>query len=88
MAHNASCIEGVALIAIQQDTTVEAGGVIRIRSDKLTPGSRARVMVMVDHAPAASLPTMRSLIGAAPGGFKSAGEIDAYVRGERDGWQR
>jgi hypothetical protein len=76
------------MVAIQQDTTVQPGGVIHIHSDKLTVGSHARVTVIVDSAISPGLPTMRSLIGAAPGGFKSPAEIDAFLHAERDSWQR
>jgi hypothetical protein len=76
------------MVAIQQETTVEPGGVIRIRSDKLAAGSRARVTVIVDQPAGPGFPTMRSLIGAAPGGYKSPAEIDAFLHGERDAWQR
>ena len=75
------------MVAIQQDTTVQPGGVIHIRSDKLMPGSRAQVTVIVERALPASLPTMRSLIGAAPGGFRTAAEIDAFLHAERDSWR-
>ena len=75
------------MVAIQQDTTVQPGGVIHIHSDKLTVGSRAQVTVIIEHASPARLPTMRSLIGAAPGGFKSPAEIDAFLHAERDSWR-
>ena len=51
------------------------------------PGSRAQVTVIVERALPASLPTMRSLIGAAPGGFRTAAEIDAFLHAERDSWR-
>jgi hypothetical protein len=76
------------MVAIQQDTTVQPGGVIHIHSDQLTAGSRARVTVIVDLPSPIGLPTMRSLLGAAPGGFKSPAEIDAFLQAERDSWQR
>jgi len=75
------------MIVLQQDTIVQPGGLIHIRSDKLTPGSRAQVTVIVEPALPVRLPTMRSLIGAAPGGFKSPAEIDAFLHAERDSWR-
>ena len=74
------------MVAFQQDTTVQAGGVIHIHSDKLTPGTRARVTVFVDLPAPLRVPTMRSLIGAAPGGCKSPADIDAFLKAERDSW--
>ncbi|MCL2641087.1 MAG: hypothetical protein FWD53_09610 [Phycisphaerales bacterium] len=77
------------MVAIRQATTVQPGGVIQIASDRLTAGVRAEVIVLVDELPStpAMFPTMRSLIGAAQGSFKSAAETDAFLRAERDSWE-
>ena len=74
------------MVAIHQDTTVQPGGIIQIRSDQLTPGVRARVTVIVDQSLPQALPTMRSLIGAAPEPRIPPAEIDAFLRAERDSW--
>ncbi len=76
------------MVAIKQDTTVQPGGVIHIHSDQLPDGVRAEVIVLVEKPLSVTFPTMRSMIGGAQGSFKSAAEIDAFVRAERDSWER
>ena len=39
------------MVAIQQDTTVQPGGIIHIHSDQLPPGARAHVTVVIDQSP-------------------------------------
>jgi hypothetical protein len=36
------------MVAIKQDTTVQPGGVIQIRSDQLPEGARAQVIVLLE----------------------------------------
>jgi hypothetical protein len=36
------------MVAIQQETTVQPGGIIHIHSDELPPGARARVTVVIE----------------------------------------
>lgn len=71
--------------ALKQKVTVEPGGVVRVQSPELTPGSTAEVIVI----PEASVPPVRALsqlIGTARGGFASSTEADAFLRRERDAW--
>ena len=75
------------MVAIRQATTVQPGGVIRIASDRLSVGVRAEVIVLVEETTPAMFPTMRSLIGAARGSFKSPTEADTFLRTERDAWE-
>jgi len=78
------------MVAIRQATTVQPGGVIQITSDRLSAGVRAEVIVLVEEttpSTPAMFPTMRSLIGAARGSFKSATEADTFLRTERDSWE-
>jgi hypothetical protein len=76
------------MVAVKQETTVQAGGIIQIHSDQFAPGARAEVIVLIEQSAPCTFPTMRSLIGAAPGGFKNPAEIDAFLRAERDAWER
>jgi hypothetical protein len=73
--------------AIRQQVTVQAGGLVEVRSPELQPGARAEVIVLVENGdrPRRSL---ESFIGAGKGGFGSAEEVDAYIRGLRDEWER
>jgi hypothetical protein len=78
--------------AIKERVTVQPGGVIEIRSPELTPGTSAEVIVLVEaSAPTGAqplAPTWASFIGSGRGGFKSVAEVDAYIRGLRDEWDR
>lgn len=75
------------MVAIKQETTVQPGGIIQIHSEKLPAGARAEVIVLVNE-PNDSLRSLASFLGAAKGGFASAAEIDAFLRAERDSWER
>jgi hypothetical protein len=74
------------MVAIKQDTTIQPGGIIHIHSAELPEGAQAQVIVLVEQQPPLTFPTMLSLLGAAKGGFKSAAEVDAFIRAERDAW--
>jgi hypothetical protein len=76
-----------SMVAIKQDATVQPGGVIQIRSDLLPEGARAEVIVLLDAA-SQHAPTLSSFLGAAKGGFKSPEEVDAFLKAERDSWER
>ncbi len=75
------------MVAIQQDTTVQPGGIIHIHSDQLPDGARAQVIILLNEPPAASR-TLSSFLGAGKGSVKSAAEIDAFLSAERDSWER
>jgi hypothetical protein len=75
------------MVAIKQTTTVQTGGIIQIHSDQLSPGTRAEVIVLVD-SPVSPPRTLSSYLGAAKGGFKTSAEVDAFLRAERDSWER
>jgi hypothetical protein len=73
--------------ALRKRVTIQPGGKIELQSPELPDGVEADVVVLV---PAAAL-RKRSLvefIGAGKGLFKSAEEVDAYIREERDSWER
>jgi len=76
--------------AVKQVVTVQPGGVVEVRSADLRPGARAEVTVRLlaeDEQPPAAPPAPRtwaSFIGSGKGAFKSAEDIDAYIREIRD----
>ncbi len=70
------------------ETTVLPGGRIEISSPDLKPGQRAKVWIMLDN----DLTPKRSvldILADASGQrlFKTAEEVDAYIREERDSWE-
>ncbi len=81
------------LAAIKQQVTVQPGGVVGVRSPELTPGATVEVITLIeqpagDPPPASFARTSGSFIGSATGQFKSAEDVDAYVRELRDEWER
>ncbi len=85
--------------AIRQWVTVQAGGRIEFVSPELRPGSHAEVIVLPDavsNNPAPpSEPTpdeialpLAGFIGSGKGCFTGAAEVDAFIRNERDAWER
>lgn len=70
-------------------TKVEEGGVIHVTAPELPAGQSVEVTI-------ASIPTSGTrqsameILARCPGGriFKTVEEVDAYLRGERDSWER
>ena len=77
------------LNALQIETTILPGGRIEIRASELVPGRRARVFVIIEEENAEKR-RLSEILGDYPGGrlFKSVEEVDAYIREERDSWDR
>jgi hypothetical protein len=76
-------------IAVHVTTTVLPGHRIEIQAPELPEGRRATVFIVLDDEPAPKRP-LAEMLAAHPGGqlFKSAEEVDAYLRAERDSWDR
>ncbi len=69
-------------------TTVLRGGRIEIVNEELHEGDDVEVVVL--HTPAKSKRSAYDIIQGAPGQrlFKSAEEVDAYLKNERASWGR
>ncbi len=70
-------------------TTVQPGGKIEVSTPDWTPGTAVSVTV----SPLKETSRKRSvleILAECPGGrlFKTAEEVDAYIREERDSWDR
>ncbi len=65
--------------------TIQPGGVVRIESPDLPAGAKARVVVFV-HDAESEPPPLASLVGRSKPCFRSAAEVDAFMRQERDAW--
>jgi hypothetical protein len=76
-------------MALRVKTRVLASGRIEIDTPELAPGAAVELIILV---PDAATPAQRSavdILAEAPGqrAFKDAGEVDAYLRQERDAWE-
>lgn len=75
------------LRAIRERVTIKPGGMIEIHRPELPVGTEAEVIIMVEQ-PAVELPPLASFVGKGKGCFSSAAEVDAFIRAERDQWER
>jgi len=77
------------LTAIQIKTTILPGGRIEISAPELVPGQQAQVFVIVEEARVEKRSAV-DILAEALGHrlFKTAEEVDAYIREERDSWER
>lgn len=75
--------------AVQRAAVVGPGGAIAIRVPELAPGQRVRVTVEVEQDPA-SLRAAIEVLAELPGHrlFQTAEAVDAYLRTEREAWDR
>jgi hypothetical protein len=75
--------------AVQVRTTVLPGNRIEISTPDLPPGSAVTVFIVVDEEEMPKRPIF-DILADYPGGglFRSAEEVDAYLREERDSWDR
>lgn len=74
-------------VALQLQTTILPGHRIEIQAPELPEGRTATVLVFVDEAPL-SKRRLRDILADYPGGqlFRSAEEVDDYLRAEREAW--
>jgi hypothetical protein len=76
-------------IALQVKTTVLPGHRIEIQAPELPIGQGATVFIVLDENQPSKRP-LREVLGDYAGGglFRSAEEVDAYLREERASWDR
>ena len=78
--------------AIKQQVTIKPAGVIEVRRPDLPAGVTVEVIVMIEESGETSLPgepyPLSSLFGAVRNCFGNGEEADAFIRAERDAWQR
>jgi hypothetical protein len=73
--------------AIRQQAVVQPGGVIEVRSSELSAGDVVEVIVLMD-TPVTPKRSLTEFFGAAKGSFATPEEADAFIRAERDAWER
>ncbi|HEY7984502.1 MAG TPA: hypothetical protein VID73_10050 [Ktedonobacterales bacterium] len=74
---------------IQREAVVGPDGKIEVDAHELTPGQRVTVTIQPEELPVRNL-HMIDLIEQSPGQrlFRTAEEVDEYIRQERDSWER
>lgn len=75
--------------ALVKHVIVKEGGKIELQSPDLHEGQKAEVIVLLEEGKASpkKSSTFSAMLGHGKGLFKSADEVDAYIRAERDSWQ-
>jgi hypothetical protein len=77
------------LNAIKQETTVLPNGVVPFRSPELKAGSRVEVIVILkEEPPLPQKKNMLSFMGKGKGAFTTPEEANAFIRQERDTWEK
>ena len=71
--------------AFSREVTIQPGGVVRIESPDLPAGARARVVVILEQSKSEP-PPLAALMGRSKPVFRSAAEVDAFIRRERSEW--
>ncbi|MCC6418957.1 MAG: hypothetical protein IT429_12045 [Gemmataceae bacterium] len=76
-------------VTLEMKTRILPGHRIEIQAPELPVGREATVVIRVEDAPPAKRP-LREVLGEYRGGqlFRSAEEVDAYLRQERESWDR
>ncbi len=76
--------------AVKMTATVQFGGRIEIADPQLPAGKSVDVIVLFPQEADVSRRSVVDVLAEAPGhlAFHSAEEVDAYVREERDAWER
>ncbi len=70
---------------LSREVTIQPGGVVKVQSADLPEGTRARVVVIIED-PGAEPPPLAALVGRSNPAFRSAAEVDSFIRRERDSW--
>jgi len=76
--------------AVKMTATVQSGGRIEIADPQLPAGRSVDVIVLFPQEADASRRSVVDVLAEAPGqlAFHDAEEVDAYIREERDAWDR
>jgi len=74
--------------ALRMTARVQAGGKIEVIDAQLPVGTSVEVIVLLPQSTPNERRSILDILAEAPGhlAFKTAEEVDAYVRAERDEW--
>jgi hypothetical protein len=75
------------LTAIRKTVPVQPGGKVQFSAPELEFATEAEVIVLVEESNKGTR-SLASFIGSGKGLFKSPEEVDAYIRSERDAWEK
>ena len=70
----------------KQIVTIQPGGRVEVTSDQLPAGQQAEVTVRVN--PGKPVKSYLALFGSGKGSYTTPEEADAFLRRERDRWEK
>jgi len=75
---------------IEREAVVGPDGTIEIQAPELAPGQKVKVIVEVEGTPPTGGRHVIDIVENLPGHrqFRTAEEVDEYIREERDSWDR
>lgn len=76
--------------AVKLTGTVQPGGRVEVSSPQLPSGKIVDVIVLFPQESDAARRSVTDILAEAPGrlAFQTAEDVDAYIREERDAWER
>ena len=76
--------------ALRMTAQVQAGGKIEVIDAQLPVGASVEVIVLLPQTNPNARRSILDILTEAPGhlAFETAAEVDAYLRAERDAWDR
>jgi hypothetical protein len=76
--------------AVRITAEVQPGGKIEVVDAQLPVGTPVEVIILLPQVPLSPRRSILAVLAAAPGhlAFQTAEEVDAYMRAERDAWER
>jgi hypothetical protein len=77
-------------VALRITTTVRPGGKIEVVDPQLPSGEPVDVIVLFPGVPTAPRGSILDVLAEAPGQilFRTPADVDAYLREEREAWER
>jgi hypothetical protein len=76
--------------ALRLTAQVQAGGKIEVADAQLPVGASVEIIVLLPQSTPTARRSILDVLAEAPGHltFETAEEVDAYLRAERDAWER
>ena len=77
-------------MALQVETKVLPGNRIEVQAPELREGQEATVFIVLRDYPAGPKRPLRDILAEykGPTSFRTAEEVDAYIRAERNSWDK
>lgn len=75
------------LTAIKEEVEVLPGGILKLHSHNLKPHTIVSISAVIETKETQTT-KLREMIGCGKGIFNSSNDVDSFIRGERDNWEK